>query len=159
MPACGWLQRVRHNTFTVCYVGLVADHHLLVVPHSPRPAHLIRTVILHNCCGPGIMKTSRSGAGGAFPSYDDFSEDDKRSNGINSIIAKYFAPTGLLALLILRSVVAPAPAGDAATSHSDTATATPATPGTASTPATAKTSVGSSWVSCVFCLTPGRKSA
>eukprot|EP01047_Picozoa_sp_COSAG01_P088310 COSAG01_NODE_20720_length_938_cov_2.288439_1_plen_218_part_01 len=30
------------------YVRLVADHHLLVVPHSPRPAHLIRTVILHN---------------------------------------------------------------------------------------------------------------
>ena len=69
MPARGWLQRVRHNTYTVCYVRLVADHHLLVVPHSPRPAHLIRTVILHNCCGPGIMKTSRSGAGGAFPSY------------------------------------------------------------------------------------------
>ena len=114
MPARGWLQRVRHNTYTVCYVRLVADHHLLVVPHSPRPAHLIRTVILHNCYGPGIMKTSRSGAGGAFPSYDDFSEDDKRSNGINSIIAKYFAPTGLLALLILRSIVAPAPAGDAA---------------------------------------------
>ena len=89
------------------------------------------------------MKTSRSGAGGAFPSYDDFSEDDKRSNGINSIIAKYFAPTGLLALLILRSVVAPAPAGGSASSHSDSATATPVTPGTASTPATAKTSVGS----------------
>ena len=49
MPAYGWLQRVRHNTYTVCYVRLVADHHLLVVPHSPRPAHLIRTVILHNC--------------------------------------------------------------------------------------------------------------
>ena len=49
MPARGWLQRVRHNTYTVCYVRLVADHHLLVVPHSPRPAHLIRTVILHNC--------------------------------------------------------------------------------------------------------------
>ena len=48
MPARGWLQRVRHNTYTVCYVRLVADHHLLVVPHSPRPAHLIRTVILHN---------------------------------------------------------------------------------------------------------------
>ena len=90
------------------------------------------------------MKTSRSGAERAFPSYDDFSEDDKRSNVINSIIAKYFAPKGILALLILRSVVAPAPAGDAATSYSDTATATPATPGTASTPATAKTSVGSS---------------
>ena len=83
------------------------------------------------------MKTSRSGAGGAFPSYDDFSEDDKRSNGINSIIAKYFAPTGLLALLILRSVVAPAPAGGSASSHSGSATATPATPGTASmTPVT-----------------------
>jgi hypothetical protein len=66
------------------------------------------------------MKTSRSGAGGAFPSYDDFSEDDKRSNGINSVIAKYFAPTGLLALLILRSVVAPATPGGAATPHSDT---------------------------------------
>jgi hypothetical protein len=89
------------------------------------------------------MKTSRSGAGGAFPSYDDFSEDDKRSNGINSIIAKYFAPTGLLALLILRSVVAPATPGGAATPHSDTTTAAPATPGTASTPATARTSVGS----------------
>ena len=38
MPAYGWLQRVRHNTYTVCYVRLVADHHLLVVPHSPRPA-------------------------------------------------------------------------------------------------------------------------
>ena len=122
--AFGWLQRVRHNTYTVCYVRLVADHHLLVVYHPPRPANLSRTVILHNCCGPGIMKTSRSGAGGAFPSYDDFSEDDKRSNGINSIIAKYFAPTGLLALLILRSVVAPAPAGGSAASHSGFATAT-----------------------------------
>ena len=51
MPARGCLQRVRHNTYTVCYVRLVADHHLLVVPHSPRPAHLIRTVILHNLYG------------------------------------------------------------------------------------------------------------
>ena len=98
------------------------------------------------------MKTSRSGAGGAFPSYDDFSEDDKRSNGINSIIAKYFAPTGLLALLILRSVVAPAPAGGSASSHSGSATATPATPGTASTPATAKTSVDGSVVGPCFRL-------
>ena len=49
MPACGWLQRVRHNTYIVCYVRLVADHHLLVVYHSPRPANLSRTVILHNC--------------------------------------------------------------------------------------------------------------
>ena len=24
MPACGWLQRVRHNTYTVCYVRLGA---------------------------------------------------------------------------------------------------------------------------------------
>eukprot|EP01047_Picozoa_sp_COSAG01_P145358 COSAG01_NODE_77588_length_161_cov_62.838710_1_plen_23_part_10 len=23
MPAYGWLQRVRHNTYTVCYVRLV----------------------------------------------------------------------------------------------------------------------------------------
>jgi hypothetical protein len=49
MPACGWLQRVRHNTYTVCYRVLVADHHLLVDHPSPLPAHLIRTVILHNC--------------------------------------------------------------------------------------------------------------
>jgi hypothetical protein len=48
MPAYGWLQRVRHNTYTVCYRGLVADHHLLVDHPSPRSAHLIRTVILHN---------------------------------------------------------------------------------------------------------------
>jgi hypothetical protein len=48
MPAYGWLQRVRHNTYTVCYRVLVADHHLLVDHPSPRPAHLIRTVILHN---------------------------------------------------------------------------------------------------------------
>jgi hypothetical protein len=32
----------------VCYRVLVADHHLLVDHPSPRPAHLIRTVILHN---------------------------------------------------------------------------------------------------------------
>jgi hypothetical protein len=143
MPACGWLQRVRHNTYTVCYRVLVADHHLLVDHPSLRVAHLIRTVILHNCCGPGNMKTSRSSAGGAFPSYDDFSEDDKRSNGINSVIAKYFAPTGPLALLILQSVVAPTTPGGVATPHSDTTTAAPATPSTASTPATARTSVGS----------------
>jgi hypothetical protein len=42
--AYGWLQRVRHNTYTVRYRGLVADHHLLVDHPSPRPAHLIRTV-------------------------------------------------------------------------------------------------------------------
>ena len=48
MPACGWLQRVRHNIYIVCYVRLVADHHLLGVYHSPRPANLSRTVILHN---------------------------------------------------------------------------------------------------------------
>jgi hypothetical protein len=30
---------------------LVADHHLLVDHPSPRPAHLIRTVILHNFRG------------------------------------------------------------------------------------------------------------
>jgi hypothetical protein len=48
MPAYGWLQRVRHNTYTVCYRVLVADHHLLVDHPPPRPAHLIRTVILHN---------------------------------------------------------------------------------------------------------------
>ena len=47
-PARGWLQRVRHNTYIVCYVRLVADHHLLVVHHTPRPAYLSRTVILHN---------------------------------------------------------------------------------------------------------------
>jgi hypothetical protein len=46
MPAYGWLQRVRHNTYTVCYRVLVADHHLLV--DHPSPHHLIRTVILHN---------------------------------------------------------------------------------------------------------------
>ena len=48
-PARGWLQRVRHNTYIVCYVRLVADHHLLIVYHPPRPANLSRTVILHNC--------------------------------------------------------------------------------------------------------------
>ena len=46
-PARGWLQRVRHNTYIVCYVRLVADHHLLVVYHPPRPASLSRTVIHH----------------------------------------------------------------------------------------------------------------
>jgi hypothetical protein len=30
---------------------LVADHHLLVDHPSPRPAHLIRAVILHNSTG------------------------------------------------------------------------------------------------------------
>jgi hypothetical protein len=48
MPACGWLQRVRHNTYTMCYRVLVADHHLLVDHPSPQLAHLIWTVILHN---------------------------------------------------------------------------------------------------------------
>ena len=33
---------------------------LLVVPHSPRPAHLIRTVILHNCMG-GRVAPARHG--------------------------------------------------------------------------------------------------
>eukprot|EP01047_Picozoa_sp_COSAG01_P034972 COSAG01_NODE_2654_length_7306_cov_60.980991_3_plen_58_part_00 len=56
MPAYGWLQRVRHNTYTVCYRVLVADHHLLVDHPSPRPAHLIRTVILHNYFGGGSCR-------------------------------------------------------------------------------------------------------
>ena len=44
----------------------------------------------------------------AFPSYDEMSEEDKKSKGINQLIAKYFAPTGILALLILKSIVSPA---------------------------------------------------
>jgi hypothetical protein len=48
MPAYGWLQRVHHNTYIVCYRVLVADHHLLVDHPSPSwlTCHLIQTVIL-----------------------------------------------------------------------------------------------------------------
>jgi hypothetical protein len=35
-----------YGSYTVCYVGLVADHLLLVDHLSPRPAHRVRTVIL-----------------------------------------------------------------------------------------------------------------
>ena len=38
-----------NNTYTVYYVGLVVDHIVLVDHHSPRPAHLRRTLILHSC--------------------------------------------------------------------------------------------------------------
>jgi hypothetical protein len=67
MPAYGWLQRVHHNTYTVCYRVLVADHHLLVDHPSPRPAHLIRTVILHNSVrtlyGPMADRTTEDRSG------------------------------------------------------------------------------------------------
>ena len=54
------------------------------------------------------MKPAGRGAMSAFPSYDEMSEEDKKSKGINQLIAKYFAPTGILALLILKSIVSPA---------------------------------------------------
>jgi hypothetical protein len=54
----GWLQRVRHNTYTMCYRVLVADHHLLVDHPSPRLAHLIQTVILHNSIWAGTSGVS-----------------------------------------------------------------------------------------------------
>ena len=50
------------------------------------------------------MKPAERGAMSAFPSYDEMSEEDKKSKGINQLIAKYFAPTGILALLILKSI-------------------------------------------------------
>ena len=65
-PARGWLQRVRHNTYIVCYVRLVADHHLLVVYHPPRPANLRRTVILHNCKWLACSRVDEEWAGGRF---------------------------------------------------------------------------------------------
>ena len=70
-PASGWLQRVRHNTYTVCYVRLVVVHHFLALNHFPRAVHSNRPAILHNCYGPSRMSSARKGATSAFPSYDD----------------------------------------------------------------------------------------
>ena len=79
------------------------------------------------------MSSARKGATSAFPSYDDLSEDDKKSKGINQLITKYFAPTGILALLILKSIVSTTTDSDAEDTPLRSATDTPATPGTAHT--------------------------
>ena len=59
---------MRHNTYTLCYVGLVADHHLLLVNHTPRLAYLIQTAILHNFPrGDGRVGGALSGGRGLYP--------------------------------------------------------------------------------------------
>ena len=142
-PASGWLQRVHHNNNTTVYWCLVAIHHLLALTPFPRAVQSNRTAILHNCCGPGSMSSTRRGATSAFPSYDDLSEDDKKSKGINQLIAKYFAPTGILALLIFKSICSATSAGDAEAKPLSPATDTPATPGTAHIPKTTDISIRS----------------